>query len=92
MLDEMFVVRYEQHTAFETVERSNQRFDGLQIQVIGGLIHDDQMRLLPRQQRESHATALTSAQRRNLLSNQILIEAEATPVKHIGNSAASEAT
>ncbi len=40
----------------------DERFDGLDIEVVGGLVHDDQVRVVVRQHRKRHARLLASGQ------------------------------
>lgn len=48
----------EHHAAVKFIDGVGQRVDGLDIQVIGGLVQEQHVRVLPRQPGEAHPTLL----------------------------------
>lgn len=52
----------EHHAALELVDGLGQRVDGLDVQVIGGLVQEQHVRVLPGQPGEAHAALLTVRQ------------------------------
>lgn len=48
----------EHHAAVKVIDGVSQRVDGLDIQVIGGLVQEQHVRVLPRQPGKTHPTLL----------------------------------
>eukprot|EP00962_Isochrysis_galbana_P044804 scaffold17472_cov105-Isochrysis_galbana.AAC.4 len=59
-LDEALVVRHENNAPFELVERHRQRLDRLEVQVVGRLVEQQDVRRAPRQLRECQPRLLTA--------------------------------
>lgn len=61
-MNEPEVVADEHHAPLELVDGLGQRVDGLDVQVIGGLVQEQHVRVLPGQPGEAHAALLTVRQ------------------------------
>lgn len=58
LLDESEVMADEHHSSFEFINSICQRVDGLYVQVVGGLVQEEHVRVLPGQPGEAHAALL----------------------------------
>lgn len=62
LLNEPEVVADEHHAPFKLVDGLGERVDGLDVQVIGGLVEEQHVRVLPGQPGEAHAALLAVRQ------------------------------
>lgn len=62
LLDEPEVVADEHHATVELVDGLGQRVDGLDVQVIGGLVQEQHVGVLPGQPGEAHSALLAVRQ------------------------------
>src|SRR5437588_11058726 len=62
-LDEVMVMRDQQHRAFVALERDVQSIDGFQVQVVRGFVKDQDVRLLQHQFAEEQARSFAAGQR-----------------------------
>ena len=61
LVDEVLVVRDDEQPPLEVLERVHQRIDGLQVQVVRGLVEHEDVRPRESERRERHARLLTAA-------------------------------
>lgn len=62
LLDESEVMADQYHPSFKLIDGFSQCIDGLDVQVIGGFIQEEHVRVLPGQPGEAHTTLLTIRQ------------------------------
>src|SRR5436305_1033420 len=76
-IDEVPVMGNEDDRAFEVLQRLLQHLLGRDVEVVGGLVEQQQARVVEHQLRERHAALLTAAQRPNRLEGIIAMEEQA---------------
>jgi hypothetical protein len=62
VLQQAAVVRDEDDTSLKLVDRLDEGVDRLDVEVVGGLVEEEHMRLLRRQAREDHPRALAAGE------------------------------
>src|SRR5687768_18472371 len=70
------VVTHEQHRAVVFLERVLEGLDVLDVEMVGRLVEDEEVRARERHDRERHARPLTAAERADLARNLVAAEAE----------------
>jgi len=80
LAQEILVMADDQDGALELLNGLRQHVDRFVVQVVGGLVHDDQMRLLPAHDGERQPTLLTARQVADLHEGNLAQNAEAAQV------------
>ena len=76
-LDQVRVMGDQDHRSLVTVDRLHQRLTAVDVQMVGRLVHQDDVRRLPADQREQQPRLLPTRQRPNPRFRLVLAEAEA---------------